>query len=52
VADTRRAYPSLAAIRWVDHDRAAELAREAIARAETLQIMPTVIPNTVQQLAR
>jgi DNA-binding SARP family transcriptional activator len=34
-----------------DHDRAEELAREAIARAETLQIMPTVIPNTLQQLA-
>lgn len=34
-----------------DHDRAAGLAREAIAQAETLQIMPTVIPNAVQQLA-
>jgi DNA-binding SARP family transcriptional activator len=33
-----------------DHGRAAELAREAIAQAQTLGIMPAVIPDTVQQL--
>jgi DNA-binding SARP family transcriptional activator len=33
-----------------DHDRAAELAREAIAQAETLKIMPGVIPDTARQL--
>jgi tetratricopeptide (TPR) repeat protein len=34
-----------------DHDRATVLAREAIAQAERLEIMPTVIPAGVQQLA-
>ncbi len=34
-----------------DHDCAAALAREAIAQAETLRIMPTVILGTVRQLA-
>jgi DNA-binding SARP family transcriptional activator len=33
-----------------DQDRAAGLAREAIAQAERLQIMPTVISDTVRQL--
>jgi hypothetical protein len=34
-----------------DHDRATALAREAITQAETLQIMPTVIPSSVRPLA-
>jgi hypothetical protein len=34
-----------------DRDRATALAREAIAQAETMHIMPTVIPSTVRPLA-
>jgi hypothetical protein len=50
---TRAGYAALLVARGGpgDRDRAAELAHEAIAQAEKLQITPAIVPNTVQQLA-